>query len=109
VEWSPERGRAQPVKQRLQVDESVACSKVQRCERADHLQSMMEIAEGEERLILRTFLGTGMRKDEVQHLEIEDIDTIRKCIHVHDKPHLGWGTKTAASIREIPLGDSLIW
>ena len=35
------RGRAQPVEHGLQLDESMGCSKVQRCERADHFQSTM--------------------------------------------------------------------
>jgi hypothetical protein len=39
--WRPERGRAQPVEHGLQVNESMGCSKVQGCERADHLQSTM--------------------------------------------------------------------
>jgi hypothetical protein len=36
-----ERGHAQPVEHGLQVNQSVGCSKAQRCERVDHLQSTM--------------------------------------------------------------------
>ena len=36
-----ERGRAQPVEHGLQVNPSVGCSKAQRCELVDHLQSTM--------------------------------------------------------------------
>src|SRR5437773_1575111 len=36
-----ERDNAQPVEHGLQVNESMGCSKVQRCERADHFQSTM--------------------------------------------------------------------
>jgi hypothetical protein len=49
-----------------------------------------------------------MREDEAQHFEVEDIDAVEGWFHIQDKPHLGWETKTVASIRDIPIGHDLL-
>jgi len=66
----------------------------------------MEAATPDERLLIRFFLGTGMRDQEVAHTELSDIkDTY---IQVQPKPKYGWSPKTAAGTRQIPLGDGLL-
>ncbi len=72
----------------------------------EELRAMMEAATPDERLLIRFFLGTGMRDQEVAHTELSDIkDTY---IQVQPKPKYGWSPKTAAGTRKIPLGDGLL-
>jgi len=72
----------------------------------EELRAMMEAATPDERLLIRFFLGTGMRDQEVAHTELSDIkDTY---IQVQPKPKYGWSPKTAAGTRQIPLGDGLL-
>jgi integrase len=65
-------------------------------------------AAGEHRLLLRVFLGTGMREQEVAHAEYEDINFAKGFIQVQEKPQWGWKPKIDAGTRKIPLGDSLL-
>ena len=67
---------------------------------------MMGVATYEERLLLRFLLGTGMREQEVAHAELSDIKD--SYIQVQAKPQCGWGPKTDAGTRKIPLGDTLL-
>ena len=67
---------------------------------------MMETASDDERLLLRFFLGTGMREQEIAHAEISDIKD--SYIQVQAKPQYGWSPKTDAGTRKIPLGDALL-
>jgi integrase len=69
-------------------------------------EAMMEAASYEERLLLRFFLGTGMREQEVAHAELSDIKD--NYIQVQAKPQYGWSPKTDAGTRKIPLGDRLL-
>jgi len=70
------------------------------------LKAMMEAATPDERLLLRFFLGSGMREQEIAHAEREDLkDTY---IEVKPKPQYGWKPKTRAGERKIPLGDALL-
>jgi integrase len=68
--------------------------------------AMMEAATDDERLLLRFFLGTGMREQEVAHAELSDIKD--SYIQVQAKPQYGWSPKTDAGTRKIPLGDALL-
>jgi len=68
--------------------------------------AMMSITTANEHLLLRFFLGTGMREQEVAHAEIEDIKD--NYIMVRAKPQYGWSPKTDAGTRKIPLGDDLL-
>jgi integrase/recombinase XerD len=71
------------------------------------LRAMMDAtASHEERLLLRFFLGTGMREQEVAHAELSDIKD--SYIQVQAKPQWGWSPKTDAGTRKIPLGDRLL-
>ncbi len=70
------------------------------------LEKMMNVAGPSERLLLRFFLGTGMREQEVAHAEISDIEGSFIC--VKPKPLWGWKPKTKAGVRSIPLGDGLL-
>ncbi|MBU1925018.1 MAG: tyrosine-type recombinase/integrase, partial [Candidatus Omnitrophica bacterium] len=54
--------------------------------------------------IFHTFLNTGMRKSELEHLEWKDIDFIRKKIKIRVKDT--WRPKS--SEREIPINEGLI-
>lgn len=70
------------------------------------LTKMMNAATSEERLLLRFFLGTGMREQEIAHAEVSDIkDTY---IQVQAKSQYEWKPKTDAGSRKIPLGDALL-
>lgn len=68
--------------------------------------ALMEAANSDEQLLLRFFLGTGMREQEVAHAEVSDIKD--SYIHVQAKPRYGWSPKTDAGTRKIPLGDALL-
>jgi integrase len=67
---------------------------------------MMAAATPDERLLLRFFLGTGMREQEVAHAELSDIK--HSYIQVQAKPQYGWSPKTDAGTRNVPLGDALL-
>jgi len=54
--------------------------------------------------IFYTFLNTGMRKSELEHLEWKDIDFNRRKIKIGIK--VNWRPKTTE--REIPINDSLL-
>jgi integrase len=70
-------------------------------------KAMIEAAASyEERLLLRFFLGTGMREQEVAHAELSDIKD--SYIQVQAKPQWDWSPKTDAGTRKIPLGDTLL-
>ena len=71
------------------------------------LRAMMDAATShEERLLLRFFLGSGMREQEIAHAELSDIKD--NYIQVQAKPQWGWSPKTDAGTRKIPLGDALL-
>lgn len=72
----------------------------------DELKPMMDAASPKERLLLRFFLGTGMREQEIAHAEVSDIKN--SYIQVQAKPEYGWSPKTDAGTRKIPLGDALV-
>ena len=72
----------------------------------EELKAMMEAASPDDRLLLRFFLGTGMREQEVAHAELSDIKD--SYIQVQPKPQYGWSPKTDAGTRKIPLGDALL-
>jgi len=55
--------------------------------------------------LLKFYLYTGCRRNEVLWLEWEDIDLEGRVIHIHNKP--GFKTKTGAS-RVIPISDKLM-
>ncbi|MHC4707723.1 MAG: tyrosine-type recombinase/integrase [Planctomycetota bacterium] len=65
---------------------------------------LLKAATGEFYSILFTFLNTGMRKAELEHLTWSDVDFRRKRILIRGKDD--WKPKT--SEREIPLGDDII-
>jgi len=74
----------------------------------NELSKIFSAARPEEHLLLRFFLATGMREQEVAHAEYEDINYEKKFIHVQPKPEWGWTPKTEAGTRKIPLGDALL-
>jgi hypothetical protein len=67
---------------------------------------MIDAAYGpKQKLLLRLFLGSGMREQEIAHSELSDIKG--NYIQVQAKPRWGWSPKTDAGTRRIPLGDAL--
>ena len=48
-------------------------------------------------------LWHGLRRGEVCHLELTDIDFSNNIIKVQKKPHLNWNPKNETSIRTIPI------
>jgi integrase len=74
----------------------------------NELNKMFAAARPEEHLLVRFFLATGMREQEVAHAEFEDINYEKKFIQVQPKPEWGWSPKTEAGTRKIPLGDALL-
>jgi integrase len=62
-----------------------------------------------ERLILQTFLYTGLRDQELAHLEYRDVDCKFSSLVVRAKPHRNWEPKTeAAADRHVPVPPALI-
>jgi integrase len=59
-------------------------------------------------LVIRFFVATGMREQEVAHTEWSDINWIAKTVRVQAKPHYDWKPKTKAGTRTIPLPDALL-
>jgi integrase len=78
------------------------------------ISALMAVAEtmdveknngGKFHLMLRVFLGTGMRIDEVAHFEAEDLQG--RVIQIRRKPKWNWVPKTVTSERPILVGASL--
>jgi integrase len=65
------------------------------------LKAMLKVANDEERLILSSFLCSGLRTGEMCHLTYGDIDFEHSIWKV--RPKDGWKTKTVASQREVPV------
>lgn len=84
----------------------------------EEVKALQEVATEDERLLIRFFVGTGMRDMEVAHLERSDINWAEKTVRVHAKKceecadcvGMGgvWKPKTLAGTRTIPISDSLI-
>jgi integrase len=83
---------------------------------ADEVVSLIAKADSRMALVIRTFVGTGMRDMELAHLTWEDIDFKHKLIHIQPKPchcrkcgSVGvWKPKAKEGTRNIPLGDGLL-
>jgi integrase len=86
-------------------------------------KAMLAVATPEEHLLIRFFLGTGCREQEVSHaelsdiLEIEDSDVelaeteegkVSFVIQIQKKTKWDWTPKTDKGTRQIPLGDDLV-
>ena len=74
----------------------------------EEVKALQEVATVDERLLIRFFVGTGMRDMEVAHLEWTDIDWADKTVRIQAKPKHGWKAKTRAGTRTIPIADSLV-
>jgi integrase len=74
----------------------------------EEVRALLAVATEYERLVIRFFVGTGCREQEVAHVEWSDINWVTKTVWIHAKPHYGWKPKTAAGTRKIPLSDSLL-
>ena len=74
----------------------------------EEVKALQEVATEDVRLLIRFFVGTGMRDMEVAHLEWTDIDWTNKTVRIQAKPKYGWKPKTLAGTRTIPISDSLI-
>ena len=74
----------------------------------EEVKALQEVATEDERLLIRFFVGTGMRDMEVAHLEWNDIDWAGKTVRVQEKPKYDWKPKTRAGTRTIPISDSLV-
>ena len=73
----------------------------------EEVLALQSVATEQERLLIRVFIGTGMRDMEVATLEWDDIDFGRKTVRVRAKPHFDWKPKTRAGTRTIPISDAL--
>jgi len=56
--------------------------------------------------MIKTYLYTGMRREECIHLEVDDFDFERLELHIRNKPRLNWKTKTKKN-RIIPISTAL--
>jgi integrase len=74
----------------------------------EEVRALLAVATEFQRLVIRFFVGTGCREQEVAHVEWPDINWVTKTIWIHAKPDYGWKPKTAAGTRKIPLSDSLL-
>lgn len=69
----------------------------------EKLESMLKVADPEERLILKSFLFSAMREGELAHLTYGDIDFHDSLWQVRAKPQWGWKLKTEAAQRDVPV------
>lgn len=74
----------------------------------EEVRSLLTVANDFQQLIIRFFVSSGCREQEVAHLEWSDLDWIRKTVWIHAKPQYGWKPKTAAGTRRVPLSDALM-
>lgn len=74
----------------------------------DEVKALQSVANGMERLLIRTFIGTGLREQEVAHMEWQDIDWVGKTVRIAAKSKYNWKPKTRAGCRTVPLPDSLV-
>jgi site-specific recombinase XerD len=65
---------------------------------------LLDLAPDWLRPALFTFLNTGLRKHELENLEWDDVDLIRRLIHVRHKDE--WAAKEQD--RDIPINDALL-
>lgn len=70
----------------------------------EDLKEMFEAAHTTERLIMKSFLFSGLRSGEMAHLTYGDIDFKNSIWKVQPKD--GWKTKTKESRREVPVPES---
>lgn len=69
----------------------------------EQLDSLFLAATGEEALLFKSFLFTGMRNQEVGHLAYGDIDFKHSIWSVRSKRQLRWKAKSKAGVRRIPV------
>lgn len=74
----------------------------------EEVRALQSVATEYQRLVIRFFVGTGCREQEVAHVEWPDINWVRKTVWIHAKPDYCWKPKTAAGTRTIPLPDALL-
>jgi integrase len=74
----------------------------------EEVKALQSVATEDEKLLIRFFVGTGMRDMEVAHLEWSDFNWAEKTVWVHAKPQYKWKPKTKAGTRKIPVSDSLL-
>jgi integrase len=74
----------------------------------EEVRALQSVATDYQRLVIRFFVGTGCREQEVAHVEWSDINRVEKTVWIHAKRHYGWKPKTAAGTRKIPLSDALL-
>lgn len=70
----------------------------------DECRKLLDSADDWLRPIFFTFLSSGMRKSELENLEWDDVDFVRRKIKIRVKDD--WSPKT--NEREIPINDSLL-
>jgi integrase len=56
----------------------------------EEVRALQAVATEYQRLVIRFFVGTGCREQEVAHVEWLDINWVRKTVWIHAKPHYGW-------------------
>ena len=84
----------------------------------EEVKALQEVATEDERLLIRLFVGTGCREQEIAHLEWTDINWVDKTVWIHTKKCDDcadciasggiWKPKTRAGTRKIPISDSLL-
>lgn len=74
----------------------------------EEIRSLLAVANDFQRSVIRFFVSSGCREQEVAHVEWVDFDWIRKTVWIHAKAEYDWKPKTAAGTRKIPLSDALL-
>lgn len=77
------------------------------------IKAMMSVASmrndnGRLKLALRVFRATGIREQELCHLEKSDLNVFKSTIKIQPKPKYNWVPKTVASEREIKISKALM-
>ena len=71
------------------------------------LTAMLKAADGEERLVLKSFLFSGFRSGEIAHMTYERIDFDSSVWKVRKNDEWGWKPKKKASNRDVPVHPGL--
>jgi len=73
----------------------------------EDLDAFFAACEPDERVLFETFLMSGLREQEVEHLEWTDVNFARGTLTVRQKPQYGFIPKTYEE-REVPIPDKLV-
>lgn len=84
-----------------------ATEKAVQAYRSEEMKCLFRVADSEEEILFRFFLGLGMREQEVMYASWKDVDFERGLFHVVDKPDVSFVIKDKEE-RLIPIPSHLL-